>query len=49
MPGETHGQVAGVVRRGFLLWINQKTEASKVVRGGETLLGKGQFQGVNQS
>ena len=44
VAGEADRQIAGVVRRGFLLWINQKTEACEVFRGRETLLREGQFQ-----
>ncbi|MNP50890.1 hypothetical protein D3C76_1451800 [compost metagenome] len=38
MPCEAHGQVAGVVRRGFLLGVDQETEAREVLRRGESLL-----------
>lgn len=44
MARETDRQIARIVRRGFLLRINQKTEACEVFRGRETLLREGQLQ-----
>lgn len=46
MTGEAHGQVTGVVGRGFLPGIDQKTEACEVLRSGKSLLRKRQFERV---
>ena len=44
MPGETHGQVAGILRGGHLLGVDQETEACQVLGCGEALIGKRQFK-----
>ncbi|CAI8922833.1 hypothetical protein EMIT0180MI3_360006 [Priestia megaterium] len=46
MTGETDGQVARVVWRGFLARIDQKTKACEVFGSGESFLREGQFEGV---
>ena len=44
VPGKTDGEVAGVVRASFLLRVDQEAETGEIFRGGEALLGEGQFQ-----
>ncbi len=44
VAGETHRQIAGVVRGRLLVGIDQETEARQVLGGGETLLRERQFQ-----
>ena len=44
VPGETYRQIARVVRRGFLLRVDQKAKAREVFRGGKTLLRERQLQ-----
>lgn len=45
VPGKPHRQVAGVLRGGHLFGIDQEAEARQVLRRGEALFGKRQFQG----
>jgi len=44
VPSEADRQVAGVLCAGYLLGVDQEAEACQVLRGGEALFGKRQFQ-----
>ncbi len=44
VPGKAHRKISGVVRRGFLIGIDQKAEACEVFRRGESLLREGQLK-----
>ncbi len=40
MAGEAHGQVAGILRCGFLSRLHQEAEAGQVLGSGKGLLGE---------
>ncbi|MNN34248.1 hypothetical protein D3C81_1480460 [compost metagenome] len=44
VAGQAHGQVAGVLRRGLLLRVDQEAKACQVLGTGELVVGKWQFQ-----